>query len=113
MHCLCLTCENKNFTNRFFLHVCCLFLSLDTVNTASRIETTSQANRIQLSQQTAQQLGERGKTHWAVARPELITAKGKGQLQTYFLNMGSKSGGSSTSHSRSDLAEHAPTQNSR
>ena len=57
----------------------------DSVNTASRIETTGEGNKIHLSEQTAKLLIKGGKSHWVVARDTLVAAKGKGQLQTYWL----------------------------
>jgi hypothetical protein len=58
----------------------------DTVNTAARMETTGAPNKIHLSQQTADLLVAAGKSRWVKAREELVTAKGKGQLQTYWLS---------------------------
>jgi class 3 adenylate cyclase len=57
----------------------------DTVNTAARIETTGLRNRIHLSQETAALLKEAGKEHWIVAREDVVTAKGKGELNTFWL----------------------------
>ncbi|KAL3926449.1 MAG: hypothetical protein SGBAC_013470, partial [Bacillariaceae sp.] len=57
----------------------------DTVNTASRIECTGQRDRIHLSQETADLLAVGGKSHWLRSRDQLVTAKGKGKLQTYWL----------------------------
>jgi class 3 adenylate cyclase len=58
----------------------------DTVNTAARMETTGAPNKIHLSQQTVDLLIAAGKNRWVKAREELVTAKGKGQLQTYWLS---------------------------
>lgn len=57
----------------------------DTVNTASRIETTGERDKIHLSQTTADLLIQSDKGDWVVPREDLVTAKGKGQLQTYWL----------------------------
>ncbi|CAB9502419.1 Receptor-type guanylate cyclase gcy [Seminavis robusta] len=57
----------------------------DTMNTASRMESTGVRNKIQVSQETADHLKDSGKEDWLVPRKEMITAKGKGTLQTYFL----------------------------
>uniref|UniRef100_A0A7S2YNJ0 Uncharacterized protein n=1 Tax=Entomoneis paludosa TaxID=265537 RepID=A0A7S2YNJ0_9STRA len=57
------------------------------MNTASRMETKGQANKIQISQETADLLTENGKGHWIQQRKDLIVAKGKGQMQTYWLDL--------------------------
>jgi len=57
----------------------------DTVNTASRMESTGQPNHIQCSQATAILLKEEGKDSWLKARAEKVFAKGKGELQTYWI----------------------------
>jgi class 3 adenylate cyclase len=40
----------------------------DTINTAARMETTGEAGRIHISQQTADELIEAGKGHWLRVR---------------------------------------------
>jgi len=60
----------------------------DTMNTAARMESTGQKNRVQISQTTAALLIGAGKEHWFVPREKLVTAKGKGQLQTYWVKQG-------------------------
>ena len=57
----------------------------DTVNTASRMESTGLRDNIQISQETADLLVSAGKQHWLQPRAEKIHAKGKGELQTYWL----------------------------
>lgn len=57
----------------------------DTMNTASRIESTSSKNKIHLSEQTAELIMEVGKAPWVEPRRETIFAKGKGELKTYWL----------------------------
>jgi len=76
----------------------------DTVNTAARVESSGAANRIHLSQETAECLITAGKTHWIVAREDVVTAKGKGELKTYWLELKGQSGASHRSGStdRSD-----------
>ena len=63
-----------------------LFPSLlsGSVNTAARMESTGETDRIQMSQSTADLLREAGKGHWLKARESLVHAKGKGELQTYW-----------------------------
>ena len=57
----------------------------DTMNTASRMESNGERNKIQVSQATADLIIAGGKGHWLTARADLIKAKGKGDLQTYWL----------------------------
>jgi Adenylate and Guanylate cyclase catalytic domain len=57
----------------------------DTVNFASRMESTGQRNRIQCSEATADLLVAGGKKHWIHLRDELVHAKGKGNVQTYWI----------------------------
>lgn len=58
----------------------------DTINTASRMESTGRPNMIQISEQTATLLERRGYKHWFEPREDLVHAKGKGELQTYWLD---------------------------
>ena len=58
----------------------------DTVNTSSRMESMGQAGRIQVSQATADLLIEGGFQDWLLPREEPIHAKGKGRLETYWLD---------------------------
>ncbi len=57
----------------------------DTMNTASRIESHGKINQIHVSHETAQLLIEAGKSDWVEQRAELITVKGKGEMQTYWI----------------------------
>ena len=57
----------------------------DTVNTASRMESTGSPQQIQCSSQTAALVREAGKGSWLVARDELVKAKGKGEVQTFWI----------------------------
>jgi class 3 adenylate cyclase len=59
----------------------------DTVNTASRMESTSEKGQIQLSQTTADEVIARGKEHWLLPRKDKVVAKGKGEMQTYWLQL--------------------------
>ena len=59
----------------------------DTVNTASRIESSGEKNMIHLSAETAALLLEAGKADWVQPRETLVTAKGKGEMQTYWLTI--------------------------
>lgn len=57
----------------------------DTVNTASRMESTGEMNRVHLSKSTADLLIEAGKSYWVKPRTDLVHAKGKGNVQTFWL----------------------------
>jgi class 3 adenylate cyclase len=59
----------------------------DTVNTAARMESTGIINRIQMSQTTATLLMEASKGHWVQPREEVVYAKGKGEMMTYWLTI--------------------------
>jgi class 3 adenylate cyclase len=76
----------------------------DTMNTAARIETTGAPNRIHLSQATADLLVVAGKGHWVDPRTHTVVAKGKGQLQTFWLRLAAKSVLSSNSTAKSVLS---------
>ena len=71
------------------------------MNTAARMESTGVAGRIQLSKDTAELLIHANKEAWLSKRPEGVEAKGKGVLETYFLNL-SHSRETSTAMSGSD-----------
>lgn len=58
----------------------------DTVNTASRMESTGMRGKIQVSQETGDLLMAAGKSHWLKPREEAVVAKGKGELKTYWLD---------------------------
>ena len=57
----------------------------DTMNTASRIESTGRKGRIHVSQACADQLIAKGRSSWLVPREDVVTAKGKGAMQTYWV----------------------------
>ncbi len=66
----------------------------DTVNTASRMESTGMRDTIQVSSETAQLLFAAGKSHWVKQREDAVYAKGKGEMTTFFLTMKSETVGS-------------------
>eukprot|EP00980_Cylindrotheca_fusiformis_P023290 scaffold10332_cov101-Cylindrotheca_fusiformis.AAC.1 len=70
----------------------------DTVNMASRMESTGHRNQIQVSQATASLILASGKGHWLRKREGLVQAKGKGSVQTFW----AKSKSSSTERSDSE-----------
>jgi class 3 adenylate cyclase len=53
----------------------------DTMNTASRMESTGQAGKIQVSAETACLLTASGKGRWLLKREQLVAVKGKGDMQ--------------------------------
>lgn len=58
----------------------------DTVNTAARMETTGMIGRIHLSAETATLLTDQHDMgHLITKRADVVKAKGKGELQTYWL----------------------------
>ncbi len=57
----------------------------DTVNTASRMESTGVKGRIQVSEATADILRKVGKGSWLTKRIDQVNAKGKGVLNTYWV----------------------------
>ena len=57
----------------------------DTMNTASRMESTGEVNRVQVSEETSKLLIKAGKDHWLVPRENSVQAKGKGILTTFWL----------------------------
>lgn len=59
----------------------------DTMNTASRMESTSLMNQIQASSATAKLLVEAGKDRWVKKRNEFIDVKGKGNMTTYWVRI--------------------------
>ncbi|CAB9497225.1 Receptor-type guanylate cyclase gcy [Seminavis robusta] len=77
----------------------------DTVNTAARMESNGVNNRIHVSRETADLLKLAGKGHWIVPRKDLIEAKGKGKLQTFFLDIKKQSSGSHTSARSANSSE--------
>jgi class 3 adenylate cyclase len=60
----------------------------DTVNTASRMESTSKPGQIQCSVVTAELMKKAGYSEWLIQRGESIEVKGKGISQTYWVNVG-------------------------
>jgi class 3 adenylate cyclase len=67
----------------------------DTMNTASRTESTGTRGKIQLSQDTADLIMAAGKNHWLTQREDKVHAKGKGEMTTYWLAINRSDAGSS------------------
>lgn len=60
----------------------------DTINTASRMESTGMKGRIQISSVTAKLLIAAGKSSWMTMREDKVEAKGLGLVETYWLHLG-------------------------
>ena len=84
LHCVArfVACKFAPVTNTNFLYTYTKFG--DTINTASRMESTGLGGKIQVSEETAELIRRDGKPRWLIKRDTMITAKGKGQLQTYW-----------------------------
>lgn len=52
------------------------------------MESTGLKDKIQISVATADLLVNAGKSHWVIPRTDSVEAKGKGVLQTYWLDPG-------------------------
>jgi Adenylate and Guanylate cyclase catalytic domain len=68
----------------------------DTVNTAARMESNGKPDKIHVSQELAKLLKEMGKGHWVTSRDSLVQAKGKGAIQTYWVEPTSRGTASET-----------------
>ena len=60
------------------------------MNTASRIESTGERGRTHVSKATADLLIAAGKSHWVQPRSGGVVAKGKGELETFWLQLGTE-----------------------
>lgn len=60
------------------------------------MESNGARGRIQVSQSTADLLVADGKGHWLTQREDLVRAKGKGLMQTYWCTISNSSGSSLT-----------------
>jgi len=69
------------------------------------MESNGEKNKIHISKETADLLTAAGKDRWFVARGDKIVAKGKGELQTYWLNESTSRGSSNEStHTGSEIS---------
>lgn len=79
----------------------------DTMNVASRMESTSLARKVQVSMETAALIDAAQKGHWLTKRQSAVQAKGLGLLETYWLNTEEvKSQGSSSGTFASEEVEN-------
>lgn len=75
------------------------------MNTAARMESTGIPNCIQVSQETSDLLKKDGRDSWLRSRDTKVQAKGKGDLQTYLLNINGVENMSRSGHSRGDQSK--------
>jgi hypothetical protein len=61
------------------------------------MESTGRPGRIQASEQTALELQAKGKHRWVKAREDHVSAKGLGELSTYWIELPKGSGRGSVS----------------
>jgi Adenylate and Guanylate cyclase catalytic domain len=73
------------------------------MNTASRMESTGERGRIQCTQETAELLIAAGRERWLEPRQETVHAKGKGQMQTYWVESVTSTG---EAHGHLSVADH-------
>lgn len=59
----------------------------DVMNTTSRMESNGVKGRIHVSEATAIELRSKGKQAWLQPRSNKVVAKGKGELQTYWVTV--------------------------
>ncbi|CAB9515639.1 Receptor-type guanylate cyclase gcy [Seminavis robusta] len=83
----------------------------DTVNTAARMESNGVPGKIHVSMATFQALKAEGKGHWCVPRPDKIHAKGKGEMQTYFVELSQISQSATRSAMQTSVAESRDVAN--
>ena len=87
------------------------------------MESNGVRGRIHVSEATAKQLTDRDKGHWLVPRQDKIVAKGKGEMQTYWVTVEGKSTVKGTSVGQSSVSgedlpgpesipSHAPNKDS-
>jgi class 3 adenylate cyclase len=79
----------------------------DTMNTASRMESTGIRDRVQVSAKTAELLIAAGKSHWVTPRGETVTVKGKGQMETFWLTVKSDGNASEGTSSSTDESNYS------
>eukprot|EP00980_Cylindrotheca_fusiformis_P017082 scaffold5247_cov130-Cylindrotheca_fusiformis.AAC.1 len=80
----------------------------DTMNTAARMESSSERNRIQISHVTAELLVASGLSAWIIPRKRSVFVKGKGEMQTFWLST-KVAKGSKSSKSRNEMSTLSET----
>ena len=81
----------------------------DVMNTTARIEGTGRAGRIQVSQETADLINKAGKSQWLVKRRDAVQAKGKSDLQTYWIQTNDEALGNGLQEEEEEATEHGNT----
>jgi len=74
----------------------------DTMNTASRMESNGIPGRVHVSKTTADELLTHGKGKWLTPREDRIVAKGKGEMETFFVLIPAHAATTATSSTSSD-----------
>lgn len=74
----------------------------DTVNTTARMESNGKPHKIHVSKQFSIELMKLGKGSWTTQREDMIEAKGKGKLQTFWLNVPDHDGRGSICSSKNE-----------
>ena len=85
-------------------HIFSSLLVMLKVNTAARMESNGQKNKIHISKETADLLRAAGKERWLIAREDKIIAKGKGEMETFWLRCESHGSSNQSSRSGSDIS---------
>ena len=83
----------------------------DTINTASRMESTGVPGRIHISQATADELQAMGHSNWVTPRQGKVVAKGKGEIQTYFVGIHQNAKSLASTTLSTDTADTANSPN--
>lgn len=82
----------------------------DTVNTASRVESTGRPSLIHISKETADLIVAAGKKSWVREREDCVLAKGKGELSTFWLRVGTSNDDSVSESGSSNMSPSSVTQ---
>lgn len=75
-----------------------------------RMESNGEKNKIQVSQDTADLLVSHGKESWVIKREDLVEAKGKGAMQTYWIRVQSAGSKSTASTELSETSDRDLTE---
>ena len=81
----------------------------DTVNTAARMESTGIKRKIQMTKETAELIAAKHR-NWIRPRQDIVVAKGKGEMQTYWLLSTSERTKSETSLTSDEYSDDSDFQ---